>query len=103
MTCHFSFQILQNILRWFLDTLPADVVGSTIVEILGSRKFQRKLCETMLEQAFDKDLTGEECILLGDDKWVRVREIFNFKFIKEAISRVLFCFGSFLRLFVGST
>ena len=44
----------------------------------------------MLEQAYDNKLTGEECILLENDKWVRLKEIFNYRFIKEAIHKVQF-------------
>ena len=83
-----SLQVIQKILEWFLSNLPDESVGSTIVEILASHAFQKKFCHTMLEHAFDNILTGEECILLSDDKHVQSSEIFNYLFIDDAIKKV---------------
>ena len=84
----FSLQVIQNILEWFLGHLSDEPVGSTIVDILASNCVQKKFSQTMLEHAYDNTITGEECILLSDDKNVPLDEILNYCFIDDAIRKV---------------
>lgn len=48
----------------------------------------------MFENALDLEITDDSCILLENDKWVRIKELIKYPFIKLAIEKVCVFLGN---------
>ena len=79
---------------WILSKVPNSVIGSAIAEILSKNFFQKKLLTRMFESALDLEITDDSCILLENDKWVRIKELIKYPFIKLAIEKVCVFLGN---------
>ena len=101
----FLLKIIQDTLRWILSVIPNKIIGSAIAEILSKNFFQKRLLTRMFEGALDLEITDDSCVLLENDKWVRIKELIKYPFIDLAIEKVsiswlLFLTSQFIVLLV---
>jgi len=79
--------VIQDTLRWILSVIPNKIIGSAIAEILSKNFFQKRLLTRMFEGALDLEITDDSCVLLENDKWVRLKELIKYPFIELAIEK----------------
>eukprot|EP00794_Sanderia_malayensis_P000205 gene205-819_t len=79
--------ITRNFVTKTLNLVPPVISGSTFIDILNAGPLRKLFCEKLIEKAIGKDLTGEESVILDDEKWIRLSNIFKTKFLSRAIAQ----------------
>ena len=89
-------KIIKDAIRSILSVIPNKIIGSAIAEILSKNFFQKRLLTRMFEGALDLEITDDSCVLLENDKWVRLKELIKYPFIELAIEKVSISWPGFL-------
>ena len=63
------------------------------MDILEMNLYSNKLCARLFDEAFERELTGDECIMMEENQWIRLKTIFKSNFIREAVVKVTVCFS----------
>ena len=80
--------MINKYVKATLDCLPVCFLGSTFIDVLGTELFSRRFCKNLAERAIGKPMTGDECIIMEEGKWIRLRHIFESKFLHNAVAKV---------------
>lgn len=82
----FHFKVLNHYVKAILQKIPP--FGTTFMEILATKIFSKCFCKNLVERAIGKKMTGDECIIIEEGKWIRLQSLFESKFIGNAIAKV---------------
>lgn len=81
----------MDIAAGLLKNISSELTKTFVVEMLAKSVVQESFTRHLIERAMGRKISGDECIRLDDGRWIKMENVFKYRYFQRAIDKVKSC------------